>query len=144
MPTWKPVPDRFLHYAVMKITFLTQIRCSHELLITATYNQSPRKCGILNKHDKEVKFYFSEYRYLVQWWIIWFMDFILCLVFEMEHPVHDRPMYLVCPDLLRAEGESSYGIPVGFIGSTHSVHYLFMYLFICIWGVKSTCVYLIK
>ena len=31
----------------------------YELLTTATYNQSPGKCGILKKHDKEVKFYFS-------------------------------------------------------------------------------------
>jgi hypothetical protein len=41
------------------------------------------------------------------------MDLIHCLVFEMEHALSDHPMYLVCPDLLRAVGESSYGIQVG-------------------------------
>ena len=31
--------------------------------------------------------------------------------------VHDHPLYLVCPDLLVAVGETSYGIRLGFIGS---------------------------
>ena len=35
-------------------------------------------------------------------------------------------------------GETSYGIKVGFIKSKHILHYLFLCLFICIWGVKST------
>jgi len=42
--------------------------------------------------------------------------------------VHDHPLYLICPDLLVAVGETSYGIWVRFIGSTHSLHCLFMYL----------------
>ena len=37
---------------------------------------------------------------------------------------------LVCPDLLVAVGETSYGIRMGFIGSTYSLRYLFMYLFV--------------
>jgi hypothetical protein len=37
----------------------------YELLTTAAYNQPPEKCVILNTCDKEVKFYFSEYSYLV-------------------------------------------------------------------------------
>jgi hypothetical protein len=44
--------------------------------------------------------------------------------------IHDHPLYLVCPGLLQAVGETSYGIRVEFIGSTHSHHYLFMYLFV--------------
>jgi len=43
---------------------------------------------------------------------------------------HDQPLYLVCPGLLRAVRETSYGIRVGFIGYTYSLHYLFMYLFV--------------
>jgi hypothetical protein len=39
-------------------------------------------------------------------------------------------LYLVCLTLLRAIGETSYGIRVGFIGSTHGLHYFFMYLFV--------------
>jgi len=39
---------------------------------------------------------------------------------------HDHPLYLICPDLLVAVGETSYRIQVGFIGSTYSLHYLFM------------------
>jgi hypothetical protein len=46
------------------------------------------------------------------------------------HTVHDHPLYLICPGLLSAIGETSYGIRVGFIGSTRSLHYLFMYLFV--------------
>ena len=37
---------------------------------------------------------------------------------------YDHPFYLVCPDLLCAVGEISYGIWVGFIGSTHSLQYI--------------------
>jgi hypothetical protein len=45
--------------------------------------------------------------------------------------VHDHTrLYLVCPDLMVAVGEASYGIRVGFIGSTHSLRCLFMYLFV--------------
>jgi len=47
--------------------------------------------------------------------------------------IHDHPLHLVHPGLLRAVGETSYGIWVGFIGSTYRLHYLFTYLF-----VKST------
>jgi hypothetical protein len=43
---------------------------------------------------------------------------------------HDHPLYLVCSDLLRAVGETSYGIRVGFIGSTYILHYSYMYLFV--------------
>ena len=39
-------------------------------------------------------------------------------------------LYLVCPSLLCAVGETSYGIQVGFIVSTQSS--LFVYVFICI------------
>ena len=46
------------------------------------------------------------------------------------HTVHDHPLYLVCPGLLSAVGETSYGIRVGFIGPTQSS--LFVYVFICI------------
>jgi hypothetical protein len=42
--------------------------------------------------------------------------------------VHDQPLYLVCPDMFRAVGVTSDGIRVGFIRSTHSLHYLFVYL----------------
>jgi len=48
----------------------------------------------------------------------------------LEGCLHDHPLYLVCPGLLHAVGETSYGIRVGFIGSTHCLHYLFMYLFV--------------
>ena len=34
------------------------------------------------------------------------------------------------PDLLCAVGKTSYGIRVGFLESTHSLRYLFMYLFV--------------
>ena len=94
---------------------------------------------------KSLKFTVIWFMLTYQWWIIWFMDLIHCLVFEMEHALPDHPMYLVCPDVFRAVGESSYGIQVGFIGSTHSIAIcLRIYLFICIWGAKSTLVYLIK
>jgi len=49
---------------------------------------------------------------------------ILCF-----HYVHDHPLYLVCPNFLVAVGETCYGIRMGFIGSTHSFHYLFIYLY---------------
>jgi len=49
---------------------------------------------------------------------------------RIEAVIHGHPSYLVCPDLLRAVGETSYGIRVGFIGSTHSLHCLFIYLFV--------------
>jgi len=41
--------------------------------------------------------------------------------------------YLVCPDLLRAVGETCDGIRAGFIGSTHCLQYLFIY--ICVFVV---------
>ena len=41
--------------------------------------------------------------------------------------IHDHPVYLICPDLLCALGDTSYGIRLRFIGSAHSLHYLFMY-----------------
>ena len=44
--------------------------------------------------------------------------------------IHDQLLYLVCPDLLGAVDETSYGIRVGFIGSTHNLHYLFIYLYL--------------
>jgi len=51
--------------------------------------------------------------------------------------VNDDPLYFVCPDLLRAVGEASYGIRMGFIGSDEvNTDYLFIinlfniYLFI--------------
>jgi hypothetical protein len=50
--------------------------------------------------------------------ILWFRD------------VHDHPLYLVCPDMLCAIGETSYGKRVRFIESTHSPHYLFMHSFV--------------
>jgi len=37
---------------------------------------------------------------------------------DTQRSVHDHPSYFVCPDLLCAVGETSYGILVGFIGST--------------------------
>lgn len=40
--------------------------------------------------------------------------------------VQDLHLYFVGPDLLVAVGESSYGIRVGFVGSTHSLHYSFI------------------
>jgi hypothetical protein len=43
--------------------------------------------------------------------------------------VNDHPLNLVCPGLLVAVGETSYGIWMGLIGSTHSLHCLFMCLF---------------
>jgi hypothetical protein len=50
-------------------------------------------------------------------------------------------LYLVCPDLLRAVGETSYGIRVGFIESTHSLRCLFMYYLYLRFKVSS---YLVK
>jgi len=46
--------------------------------------------------------------------------------------VHDHPLYLVCPDVLCAVGETSYGIWVWLIES-HIVFTfcLFIYLFVC-------------
>jgi len=44
--------------------------------------------------------------------------------------VQDRPLYFICPNLFVEVGETSYGIRVGFIGSTNSLHCLFMYLFV--------------
>ena len=43
---------------------------------------------------------------------------------------------IVCPDLLIVVGETCYRIWVGFIRSTQSS--LFLYIFICISGAKST------
>jgi len=40
--------------------------------------------------------------------------------------VHDLHLYLVYSDLLFLVGESSYGIRVDFIGSTHSLQCLFI------------------
>jgi len=39
-------------------------------------------------------------------------------------------LYLICPDVLRVVGETSYGIWVGFIRSTNSLNKLFLYLFV--------------
>jgi hypothetical protein len=39
-------------------------------------------------------------------------------------------------------GRTSFGIRVGFIGSTHCLHYI--YVFICIWDATSELVQLIK
>ena len=44
--------------------------------------------------------------------------------------VYDHILYLICPGLLRAEDDTSCGIQARFIGSTRSLHYLFMYLFV--------------
>jgi hypothetical protein len=44
--------------------------------------------------------------------------------------MHDHPLYLVCPGLLHVVGGTSYGIRVGCIRSKHSLHCLFMYLFV--------------
>jgi hypothetical protein len=56
--------------------------------------------------------------------------------------LHDLHLYLVCPDLLVAVDETSYGIGVGFIGSTVFTICLFIYLFI--WDVNSTLIRLSK
>ena len=58
--------------------------------------------------------------------------------------MHVLPLYLMCLDVLSLVSETSYGVRVGFIGSTHSLHYLFIYLFICIGDVNSTLIQLIK
>jgi hypothetical protein len=51
----------------------------------------------------------------------------------LNSSVHDHPLYLVCPDLLRAVGETSFGIRVGFIGSDEVLTtFLFICVFICI------------
>jgi len=52
--------------------------------------------------------------------------------------IHDHPVYLICPDLLIAVGETSYRIQVGFIWSTVFT----ICLCICILGVKSTLIQL--
>ena len=49
--------------------------------------------------------------------------------FNVYHHISTGP-YLFCPDLLCAVGETSYGMRAEFIGSTHSFHNLFMYLFL--------------
>jgi len=46
--------------------------------------------------------------------------------------IHDHPLYLVCPGLLHAIGETSYGIQVWFIRPTHTQSSLFVYVFICV------------
>jgi hypothetical protein len=33
------------------------------------------------------------------------------------YTVHDRPLYLACPDVLSTEGETPYGIRAGFMES---------------------------
>jgi len=45
--------------------------------------------------------------------------------------VHDHPLYLVCPGLLRVLGESSYGIRGWFIESTQSSLFVYLFIFIC-------------
>jgi hypothetical protein len=42
----------------------------------------------------------------------------------------DHPSYFFCPGLFVAVGKTSYGIWVEFIGSTYSLHYLFIYLYL--------------
>ena len=59
---------------------------------------------------------------------------------ELKWVIHDHPLYLDCLDLLVAVGETSYGVRVGFIRSTQSS--LFVCVFICILGVKSTVIQL--
>jgi hypothetical protein len=55
--------------------------------------------------------------------------------------VHAHPLYLECPGLPRAVGETSYGIRVWFIES----HVFFaIYLLICICGAKFTLNHLSK
>ena len=49
-------------------------------------------------------------------------------ILRAEHNVDDAHLYAVSSDLLCAVDETSYEMRVGFIGSTHSLQYLFMYL----------------
>jgi hypothetical protein len=45
--------------------------------------------------------------------------------------VHDRPMYIVCPDVLSTVGETANGIRVGFIGLDEFLTiFLLTYLFV--------------
>ena len=45
--------------------------------------------------------------------------------------VHDRSLYLICPDVLRTVGETPYGIRVGFIESDIIFTiFLFIYLYL--------------
>jgi len=45
---------------------------------------------------------------------------------------HNHPLYLLCPDLLRAVGETSYGLRVGFIefDIVFTISLLFVYLYL--------------
>jgi len=56
--------------------------------------------------------------------------------------IHYHSLFCVCADLFVAVSETSYGIRVGFVGSTHIVFTI--YLFICIGDVKSTFIQLRK
>jgi hypothetical protein len=58
------------------------------------------------------------------------------------HIIHDHLLYLVCPGLLVAVGEISFLMLLRLTRSTQSS--LLVYLFICICGVKSTLIQLIK
>ena len=52
-------------------------------------------------------------------------------------------MYVICPDMLSKVGETSLGIWVGFIESDKTLSiFLFIYLFIGIWGFLFIYLYL--
>ena len=52
-------------------------------------------------------------------------------IFHTFAVVHNLPLYLVCPDLLCAVGETSYGIRLGFIGLNEVLTiFLFIYLYL--------------
>jgi hypothetical protein len=64
---------------------------------------------------------------------------------SFPHCVYDRPLYIVCPDVLSTVRETSWGIWVGLIESDKVlVIFLLIDWFICIWSAKSTLVQLIK
>jgi hypothetical protein len=45
--------------------------------------------------------------------------------------LHDRPLHLVCPGLLRVVGETSYGMRMWFIGSDEVfITFFIFYLFV--------------
>ena len=62
--------------------------------------------------------------------------------YEEVEVVHDRPLYIVWPDVLSAVGKTSYGI--GWGSSNRIKSSLFSYLFICICSAKSALAQSIK
>ena len=46
------------------------------------------------------------------------------------HSVHDRPFVTCMSRRTQSDRRTSFGIPVWFIGSAHSLHYVYVFIFI--------------